>query len=809
MAEDIKIKSLFPVLGNPVSINSANNISGSTFIGIDFGTSTTVVSIASLDIASTNIKTEPIWLNQKLEDGTSMSSEKIPTVIAWHNEKLLIGTGAANLKYILKKGINVWYSFKMELGEDLGSKYYNSELDRNSETPILNPGDAAKVFFTYLKAQIDRYIRSKKLPSNLQFAVSIPASFEANQRKDLIQALEQNGISVNKQSLIDEPNAAFLSYVQTSTEELNPIKIPDGDNPKVLVFDFGAGTCDVSILELGKDLYGIYSKNLSISKFEKLGGDDIDRNIASECLFPQLLSESGKKTEDFRTPEKNRILNQLMKSAEQLKIMICENVGLQMSNWILPEIAESKKYVSIGTKIEVDSRKGMLTLSEPKLSYSEFNEIMNSLLAINPDISFLFSNLKVDIINIFSPIETALKKAFLNRNEIDYVLLIGGSSKNPYVQTALKGYFTESELLVPRDLQTHVSSGAALHSLIYNGFNKNIIKPITSEPLLAITKDNTPKVILRAGTQIPCDLIVIDELITDRDGQQAIEIPICLGNINKMLYNMKIVSSSPAGFKRNTQVKLELEVTADKLLKARASAAGQSVFAEPINPFANRELSTNERIVLRAERQANIEAERNGGKPTKKGLEQLYEAYESSGNNLRAAETLEILNELYPNSNNFNKLGVLYSGAGLEEKAFEYFKLAYERDKSYVTAFNFARELVHKDVQKSILIFEESLKMNPAYPYSWLELGRLIKEIDQERSISLISRAFNYWKDKFEKKQLSGGDYGWFYSAANELGMSEYALQILQSKPSVTNHENFKNENLTISSRDGGLITYS
>jgi molecular chaperone DnaK len=77
----------------------------------------------------------------------------------------LVGKGAADLKYQLKKGVNVWYSFKMELGEDLGSKYYNSELDRNSTLPILNPKDAAKVFFQYLKAQIDRYIRDK------QFAV--------------------------------------------------------------------------------------------------------------------------------------------------------------------------------------------------------------------------------------------------------------------------------------------------------------------------------------------------------------------------------------------------------------------------------------------------------------------------------------------------------------------------------------------------------------------------------------------------------------------------------------------------------------
>jgi molecular chaperone DnaK len=806
MATDINIQSLFPALRNTQVAKPTTDIFNTTFVGIDFGTSTTVVSVATIDKTTKEILTAPIWLNQKLYDGAIMSSEKIPTVIAWYNQQLLVGKGAADLKYQLKKGVNVWYSFKMELGEDLGSKYYNSELDRKSDFPILNPKDAAKVFFQYLKAQIDRYIKTNNLPPNVQYAVSIPASFEANQRKELIYALEQNGISINKQSLIDEPNAAFLSYVQVTSLEKNPITIPDGDNPKILVFDFGAGTCDVSILELGKDLHGIYSKNLSISKFEKLGGDDIDRLIAIDYLFPQLLKESGMNKDDFRTPEKNRIVSQLLKSAEQLKIMICENIALQTSNRILPAAAISKDYVSIGNRIDIDTRKGLLTLTEPKLSYAEFNEAMKAFLKSAALVPYKTKIVEDEFTTIFNPIQTALKKASLTRGEIDYVLFIGGSSKNPYVQAALKEHFKESELLVPRDLQTHVSSGAAIHSLVYNGFGKNIIQPITSEPFLVITKDETPKVILKAGTYIPCDLIVIDDLVTSQDGQQAIELPICLGNINKLLYNIKIVSGNSQGFKRNTPVKLELEITTDKLLLARATAVGQQIMVEPINPFANKELTAEQRIVLKAERQANIEAEQNGGKPTKQGLETLYKSYEKVGNDFRAAETLELLNEMYPSVQNYNQIGVLYSSAGYDDKALEYYEKGYNSNKNATTAFNYAYKLKDKDKEKFKEILEESLRLDPDKPHSLYELGRLLKKENNPEGKKMIEKAFENWKRKFDINQMNESDYSWLSSAADELGMKDFAQQVRESKPQFSGEKLYNSENLTVTSKEEGLI---
>lgn len=813
MATDINIQSLFPALRNSQIARPTTDVFNTTFIGIDFGTSTTVVSVATIDKETKEILTAPIWLNQKLYDGAKMKSEKIPTVIAYYNNDILVGKGAADLKYQLKKGEEVWFSFKMELGEDLGPRYYNSKLD-NTKGPykILTPKDAATVFFRYLKKEIDVYISTHNLPPNVQFAVSIPASFEANQRKELIYALEQNGISINKQSLIDEPNAAFLSYVQVSSLEQNPIKIPDGDNPKILVFDFGAGTCDVSILELGKDLNGIYSKNLSISKFEKLGGDDIDRLIAIDYLFPQLLKESGMNKDDFRTPEKNRIVTQLLKSAEQLKIMICENIALQTNNRILPATATSKDYVSVGNRIEIDTRKGLLTLTEPKLSYVEFNEAMKAFLKSSSIIPYKTKIVEDEFATIFSPIQTALKKASLTKDEIDYILFIGGSSKNPYVQSALKEYFKESDLLVPRDLQTHVSSGAAIHSLVYNGFGKNIIQPITSEPFLVITKDETlskdgisSKVILRAGTHIPCDLIVVDDLVTSQDGQKAIELPICAGNTNRIIFNLKIASHKIEGFKKNIPVKLFIEITTDKLMIARAQVEEKLIEAV-LEPFSNRELTTEQRIVLKAERQANLEAEQNGGKPTKQGLETLYKAYEKVGNDFRAAETLELLNELYPSVYNFNQIGVLYSSAGYDDKALEYYEKGFNANKNATTAFNYAHSLKNKDKAKFKEILEESLRFDPDKPHSLYELGRLLKKENNPEGKKKIQQAFDTWKKKFDTNQMSESDYSWLSSAADELGMRDFAQQVRESKPQFKGEKLYNSENLTVTSREEGLI---
>lgn len=767
-----------------------------TYVGIDFGTSTTVVSIASKENGIDSIKTLPIKLTQILEDGTIYKSEKLPSVIAWFNGKLLVGEGASNLKYTLTRGKNIWFSFKMEIGEDLGAKYYNSEVGSMDGIRIRNPKDCVRVFFMYLNMLLKRYCQEQGLSDNILYAVSIPASFEANQRKELMEALMANGMNVSKQSLIDEPNAAFISYVHDSEDSEKPLLISPHYNSNVLVFDFGGGTCDISILEIGKSTNGLYSKNVAISKFTKLGGDDVDRYITYKYILPRFLATNNVKDEDFRTKERQYVATQLYKVSERLKILLCKKISNQMYNLEIPDYVKNnsdKETVTI--PVSVETKKGLLTQADFYLTTKELVEVM-SIFIKNSRIPTVING-QDEYNNIFMPIDSAIKKANIKKTDIDYVLLIGGSAQNPFIQETLKTYFNDSEILVPQDLQTHVSKGAAIHSLLMNGLNKCIIQPITSEPIFVITKDTTNKVLIPAGASIPCDTVIIDDLVPTKDHQQAIELPICVGNSNKMLFNLKITRDG--GFMTSSRVTLALEITADKLLLAKASCMGINCMIEPQNPFANKELTTEERIVLRAEREANIEAEKNGGIPTKHSLIKLRKAYDDAGNDFKAAETLEQQNEIYPNPEDYNLIGVYYHNSGNKDKAVEFFERAIEHNPNdYWPNFNLGNTLFYKDPQRARKHLNKAYELYPSEPCINILLGRLDK--NEGKTVEAKEKfqiAYDKYEQRWKANSLSDTDYDWFASVAEELGKRDKAYEIRRAKPKNEKTSYYDEENLT------------
>lgn len=220
---------------------------------------------------------------------------------------------------------------------------------------------------------------------------------------------------------------------------------------------------------------------------------------------------------------------------------------------------------------------------------------------------------------------------------------------------------------------------------------------------------------------------------------------------------------------------------------------------EPQNPFANKELTTEERIVLRAEREANIETERNGGVPPKNSLVKLRKAYENAGNDFRAAETFEQQNELYPNPGDYNQIGVYYHNSGNKYKAVQFFEKALEYNANdYWTNFNLGNTLFFQDPNRAKMYLKKAYELNPSEPCVNILLGRINKQEGKvEEANAKFQVAFDAYERKWKTNSLSRVDYGWFASVAEELGKRDKAYEIRSAKPRIEQTTYYDSENLT------------
>lgn len=771
------------------TISKKNNSTyNKTFIGIDFGTSTTVVSVANTKDNLETIDVNYIELNQELEDGVIYRSYKIPTILGWYNNRLLVGEGANKVKLKLKKDKNLWHSFKMDLGIDMGAMYPYSELN-NDKFKILNPKDAATLFFKYLKTQIEKYVKENKLPQNIEYAISIPASFEANQRKDLLDSLHANRMMIGKQALIDEPNAAFLSYI-SSKDLKDEIYISEDYPTNILVFDFGAGTCDISILEFANSKKGYFSKNLAISRFEAFGGNNIDKLIAEEILLPQFLSENNKSKSNFKTKELKIILEKLEKPAELLKIKVSDEFNLISDNSNFDEIIKEDKTLSINHKIVLKTKKGIFTLKHPQISYHEFININET-----------FTNIDIEYSEgqtVFSPILSALEKSNLEKEDIDYILFIGGSAKNYLVRKSIQDYFDEADYLIPKDLQAHVSLGAAIHSLIHNGYDKNIIDPIISEPIILIIKDGENEqenILLQAGTIIPSKKISIDNLKPQRENQETIELPIYVGNKDKLLHNIELKSSE--GFSKDSKIKLDISINADKMLILEVSIDDQKYKIEPLNPFRNENVNLKERKKFEAEKEYNQSIAKKGGKETKEDLISIYKIYDQLNYYLLSAEILEELYNKYAYSS-LNNIGVAYGKAGNQKKELFFYKKDFEESPSAITACNIALKYKYQDKKLYKEWLEKSLDIDSNYSHSQCNYGLLIKnEGRNDEGKKLIENAFKSLKYDYENGYAGSSDIYWLKECARESEEFEYLALIQNDEKEDELLSDYDSENLT------------
>lgn len=532
--------------------SDANNyLNEKSFIGIDFGTSTTVVSLAR--VIDGMIKTESISITQKDEQGYSCYRPLIHSAIVLKGSHLLFGCHAYELKSELEKNVNIWHSFKMELGSANNIQYPDSMMFDDPDFPINNTLDAITLFFKYLKSQVDHYILENSLPGKIEYAVSIPASFLESERIDLLRCLERAGIVVGNNPFIDEPIAAVLNYLLESADA-DFLK----NSKKIMVIDCGAGTCDISILEIGQKTSGAYSKNLSISRFGRIGGKLIDRMIAQQVLWKQLFHQHAG-IQYFSPSEKESLLVSLCEIGEKLKIKLCRHIDVEaLDNYQLPHISNSSEIVFIPDEKIKNISGTIMSFANPSIKYEQFYKIMNEYTSFHET-----DNIPENTIN--HSVQSALSKSALEKSDISSILLTGGSMRNPFLISFIAEFFDDSSIIRPDNIQEHVSKGAAIHSLALNTFGVNLIKPILSDDIYLKYRNDLFE-LFAAGTEIPSNDKRI-EISPVGIYQKFIEIPVFNAStfepLKVILFPCKSEAWYQVLFFINPEKWLECEVTED------------------------------------------------------------------------------------------------------------------------------------------------------------------------------------------------------------------------------------------------------
>jgi molecular chaperone DnaK len=774
-----------------------------TYVGIDFGTATTVVSYITTDTSGEGaFNSVPMPIRQTAVSGAEVEDHLVPSCIAWYDSKLLVGRAARDLSPKLRQGRNVWSSFKMGLGVDLGVQYPYSELaGEDGLQSILKPQEAAKLFFTYLREEIEEFIQKHNKPPRVYYSVSVPAGFEANQRQDLIDSLEQAGISIEEASLIDEPNAAFLSYLMNMQSGQNNSNFLQSilQKPKnILVFDFGAGTCDISILEVGILNEKISSRNRSISRFMALGGDNIDMEIARFILLPQLCGDQN--VHDCFTVNEieHTVLPHLKPEAEYLKIS-CSKYARDKGLRTVEDILNEDDIRLQGNQIpSISLRDKEWSIPEPSLSLHEFAKTMSVFVQDNDARGGSEPS-------ILQPVKNAMDKAGLKNDELNMVLFIGGSSENPVITSCIENYFGRFvDCVTPRDLRAHVSQGAAINSIFFHGLGWELIQPITSEPLLVMTDGGGSETVLSEGTVVPSPEIAVSHFFVNKDSQRRVELPICVGNTDRIL---AVLSLSPpdgeSSFNKGDEVNVSCSITRDKILKVRAKVRGVKAFSEIVNPMSNMEITNASKKLLSARNELNQSILHGKGRPAVTALINYGHAACADGRWREAAEVFEAAERLDQDRNFATLIAYNYSRARSTEKFGQWSAIAYERRQNKFTAYNYA--LAKKragDNEAFVRLLKESLSKDRDYPPALSALGHHYLNEGTVQGTDLLNRLYENFETSGSGHNISEADYVMVERAAEAIGRP-LPERIKVSRPEgLASSSPFDAENLVASQND-------
>lgn len=421
----------------------------------------------------------------------------VPSVVALYRDEVWVGEGAKRLRAQPGAGAEEYKSWFAETKNDMGIRrtYHRAPVGFRSARAI-----AAEILkFLYSAAAAESDIPISRV------VVTVPASFQAAQRQDTVSAAERAGIPLSDGDLLDEPVAAFLAYLAeagSASDHLLPVR----DRAKnLLVFDFGGGTCDVAVFRVGRrEDDELTITPVTVSRYHRLGGGDIDRAIIHDVLIPQLLEQNGLDQFALGFEEKrHRVQPALLGVAEALKQKLSiEIVRLRkLGRW--DKIDKATVVQTQPGAYPVALKDRTLTLQSPKLSANDFDRVLAPF--FDRDLLMPREDEYRVTCSIFAPIEDALLRGRLDRGEIELCLLAGGSSLVPQIADAVAGYFENANILTfanRDDTQTAIAKGAALHALSLAVRGKPLVRPVCHDDICFQTQRG-PVVLVPSGAELP------------------------------------------------------------------------------------------------------------------------------------------------------------------------------------------------------------------------------------------------------------------------------------------------------------------